>query len=225
VRQGLLDLKTEPMYSYGEWVRHASMEPVHNRLALWLVHGGCIWLWSDEPAGKTHLLHALQQQHPFLGLISVAGSGDTSFSTVRRWLDALMPHAFWMIDLPSGRAGKNSTALFHLIERARSMQRPLLISWRCPQAELAPPALSSRLKGMERLEMQPPCTDADLKAVLTSYIRSHQWKADEAMIDLLLLRLPRSLDGLISGLKKIEMASLEEHRAFTRTWVREYLAR
>jgi len=226
MRQRLLDLKIRPRYSYGEWVRHSNIEPVHNRIALWLVHGGSIWLSSSEPSGKTHLLHALKQEHPFLGLICIKKDDhDSSMAVVRKWMDQLVPFAFWMIDLPNGRSFERGTALFHIIERARTMQRPLLISWRCPESELAPPELSSRLKGMERLDMQPPQTDDDLKAVLLSYTRAHQWKVDDAIIDLLLLRLPRELAGLIKGLEAMEMASLEEHRPFSRTWAREYLGR
>jgi len=226
VRQGLLDLKILPRYSYGEWVWHANIEPVHNRIALWLVHGGYIWLSSSEPSGKTHLLHALKQEHPFLGLVCVEHGGHgSSLTLVRNWLDQLMQYAFWMMDLPTDISSNCGIALFHLIERARAMQRPLLISWRCPDTGLAPPELSSRLKGMERLDMQAPHADDDLKAVLLSYTKAHQWKVNDAIIDLLLLRLPRTLEGLIEGLQAMETASLEEHRPFSQQWVRRYLAR
>jgi chromosomal replication initiation ATPase DnaA len=226
VRQRLLDFQIPSRYSYGEWIRHGNVEAVHNRIALWMVHGGNIWLSSSEAAGKTHLLHALRQEHPFLGLIQIARKTTSSINLVQKWMEDLDSSALWLVDVPAGPIPYTSgMALFHLLERARSMQRPLLVAWRCADEDLSPPELSSRLKALERVEMAAPQSDEDLHAVLRSVATSNQWQIDDAIIDLLLLRLPRQLSVLIDALHELEKASLEERRHLSRAWARKYLRR
>ncbi len=227
MRQSLLNLEISPAHSYGEWIRHAGIEPVHNRIALWLIHGGRLWLNSVERSGKTHFLKALQQEHPFLGLLSLDQlHSPSSISEVQKWLELLDPYAFWLVDIPAGALPyATGTALFHLIERASDMQRPFLIAWRCPEEELAPPELSSRLKAIDRLDMPPPRSDEDLRAVLRSVAISRQWQIDTAVIDLLILHLPRKLTTLIEALHVLERTSLEERRSLNKTWVRQFLRR
>jgi chromosomal replication initiation ATPase DnaA len=225
MRQQLLELTLPERYSYGDWVQHAGAEAAHNRLALWLVHGGRLWLRSESPAGKTHLLHALADEHPHIGLISPGReSADHGWALVNGWLADLGEKAFWMVDVEAGPPlYATGIALFHLIERAREMHRPLLIAWRCPDAELAPPELASRIKGMEQVEIAPPRSDDALRAVLMSVAASRQWQVDGAVLNLLLSRLPRDLSGLIDVLDAMERSALQSHRRLTSAWVRKYL--
>jgi len=225
IRQQLLDLNIPPRYDYGAWIHHAGLEDMHNRVALWLVRGGMLWLSSNQPAGKTHFLQALRQEHPHLGLISIGGdkSGQAS-ETVREWLPALERHALWMVDVVAGRLPyQTGVALFHLIERAKAHNRPLLISWRCKGEDLGCPELASRMRGMERIAAHPPEGDAALRAVLKSVAGSRQWHIDDAIIDLLLKSQPRQLDTLIDALARLEAESLAEKRAMTLSWVRQRL--
>jgi len=198
-----------------------------NRLALWIIHGGRIWLDSAQPAGKTHLLNALQEEHPQLGLVCVDNSRQGhAMQLVSGWLEELKDKALWMLDIKAGPAPTAcGLALFHLIERAREAHRPLLLSWRCPNDALAPAELSSRLAGFERIEMQSPQTDADLRSVLLSIATSRQWSADEVVIDLLLSRCPRQLDKLLEILQDMEAASLAEGRRLSLAWARKRLSR
>jgi len=225
IRQQLLDLNIPPAYDYGAWIRHAGLEDVHSRIALWLVRGGMLWLASDQPAGKTHFLHALQQEHPHLGLLSIGGSGTGKVADrVREWWPALERHALWMVDVVAGELPyQTGIELFHLIERAKTHNRPLLIAWRCNDAELGCPELASRMRGMERIEACPPEGDTALRAVLKSVAGSRQWHIDDAMIDLLLKSQPRQLDTLIEALARLEAESLAEKRAMTLNWVRQRL--
>lgn len=226
MRQQLLELTLPQRYSYGDWVQHAGAEAAHNRLALWLVHGGRLWLRSESPAGKTHLLHALADEHPHIGLISPgAASADHGWALVNGWLAKLQEKAFWMIDVEAGVLPyATGIALFHLIERAREMHRPLLIAWHCPESELAPPELASRIKGMEQVEIAPPRSDEALRAVLMSVAASRQWQVDDAVLNLLLSRLPRELSGLIDALNTMERSALQSRRRLTSAWVRKQLA-
>lgn len=226
MRQQLLELKLPERYSYGDWVQHAGAEDAHNRLALWLVHGGRLWLRSEKPAGKTHLLHALADEHPHIGLVRPrVASADHGWALVNNWLADLHDKALWAVDVEAGGLPyATGIALFHLIERAREMHRPLLIAWRCDEAELAPPELASRIKGMEQVEIAPPRSDAALRAVLMSVASSRQWRMDDAILNLLLSRLPRDLPGLIDTLDAMERSALQQRRRFTSAWVRKYLA-
>jgi len=225
MHQQLLELTLPARYSYGDWVQHAGAEAAHNRLALWLVHGGRLWLRSDTPAGKTHLLHALAEEHPHIGLIRPGlASADHGWALVNTWLADLDERALWMVDVEAGPLPyATGIALFHLIERAREMHRPLLVAWRCGEEELAPPELASRMKGMEQVSMAPPHTDADLRGVLMSVAASCQWSVDEAVLTLLLSRLPRDLSVLVDTLDAMERAALQQRRRLNVVWARQYL--
>ncbi len=228
MRQQLLDVHPSPRYTYGSWHRHAGAEEASNRLALWMVHGGRIWLRSDEPAGKTHLLHALQAEHPELGLVPVLASRQGhAMQLVSDWLGVLQDRAKWMLDIEAGAMpGAHCLALFHLIERAREGNRPLLIAWRCPDvATFAPAELSSRLKAFEALDIHAPQSDEDLRAVLLSIADARQWPLGEEIVDLALLRFPRRLGALLVALQELESASLAAGRRLTPAWARCYWKR
>jgi len=225
VRQQLLDVHPAPRYTYGTWHRHAGAEEAVNRLALWMVHGGRIWLRSGEPAGKTHLLHALQEDHPELGLLRIDSSRQGHpLRLVSGWLAALQDRARWMLDIDAGVLSRaHCLALFHLIERAREMKRALLIAWRCPEPEhFAPAELSSRLRAFEALEIQPPQSDEDLRAVLLTVAASRQWPLGAEIVDLALLRFPRQLTAQLIALEELEHASLEAGRRLSPAWARRY---
>jgi len=226
LRQQRLGLYVPPSYDYGRWQRHAGVEDACNRVALWQVHGGRIWLTSEAAAGKTHLLHALQQEHPQTGLLCIsAAEPGHAFGQVQRWLAMLEPMAFWAVDVAAGPLPPaTGLALFHLLERARDMQRPLIVAWRCPQQHMAPPELASRLKSMERIELAPPHSDADLRRVARSVAASLQWDVKEEVLDVLLAHLPRQLDVQLAALKRLEAASMERgRRRISQAWTRQQI--
>jgi len=224
MQQQRLNYQIPIHYGYGRWVRHADVEQACSRIALWLVQGGILWLGSDSVAGKTHFLHAMQQEHPHVGMVSVDAKPLPALTLVRDWLTQLGSSAYWMVDLPAGAAsGSLGLALFHLIERAREMNKPLLISWRCGDDDLAPPELGSRMRMMERIDMAPPITDHDLKAVLSSVAEQLQWQVKESVLNLMVTHLPRTLTDQIEALKTLESASLQERKRMTQAWAKEKL--
>ncbi|MDX8391881.1 MAG: hypothetical protein R8K53_04855 [Mariprofundaceae bacterium] len=220
MRQQLLDLQLAPRYAYAEWVRHSGVEAAQNRLALWLVHGGRLWLTSENPCGKTHLAHLLTAEHPHLALIRVQTDVDRPAARqVADWLEYLRHSAFWLLDVPSGSLPKaTAIALFHLLERAREGQRNLVLFWRQRGDASAPPELMTRLATLERIDMQSAHKDDELTAVLSAVAEARQWQVDEAVIRLLLVHLPRNLDTLIDALGQMEHASLSERKQLTRRW-------
>jgi len=218
MHQQLLNLSLPPDYRHGNWVRHAGVEEAQNRLALWMVHGGRLWLTSNAPAGKTHLLHALAAEHPHLGLLPLAPDDTPPLRQVRAWLASLESHALWLVDAPAGDMPRASAlALFHLMERAREMHRPLVVAWRGDPGRL-PPECASRLKSLERVHLRPPAGDDDLAAVLAAAARTRQWHVDNAVIATMLAHLPRDLETLMEALGTFERGSLAERKRLTRAW-------
>jgi len=226
-QQQTLQLQIPVSFEYGDWIRHAGVEQACNRLALWLVHGGRIWLTSPAMSGKTHLLNVLQQEHSRMGLIQVPLQSDTpAIALVDAWLRQLRDKAFWAVDVNAGNVPINiGQALFHLLERARDMHRPLLLSWRPADQNSGPPELMSRLKGtMEYLPAEEPDSDEALRAVLESVARSRQWDIQPAALDTMLQWLPRRLDVLVPALLHLESTSLADRKKrLSQSWIRERL--
>jgi len=222
--QQRLNYKIPVSYEYGRWVRHVGVEDACSRIALWLVQGGTLWLGSEAAAGKTHFLHAVKQEHAHVGLVLANEQQEPAASLVRHWVETLEPYVYWMVDLEAGSiSGAHGLALFHLIERAREMNRPLLISWRCEEHDLAPPELSSRMRMMERVLMAAPKADDDLRAVMHSVAEGLQWQVKDSVLSLMLTQLPRNLSEQITALMQLESASLEERQRMTQAWAKEKL--
>jgi len=220
MRQQLLNLQLAPRYAYAEWVRHAGVEAAQNRLALWLVHGGRLWLTSENACGKTHLAHLLTKEHPHIALIRVQADGDhPAARLVADWLESLGHSAYWLLDIASVPLPKSTAiALFHLLERAREGQRHVALFWRRQEGADVPPELMTRLAALERIDMQPPHKDSELTAVLAAVAKARQWQVGEDVIRLMLEHLPRNLDSLIDTLDQMEHASLAERKQLTRRW-------
>ncbi|HKI61717.1 MAG TPA: hypothetical protein VKA31_05440 [Mariprofundaceae bacterium] len=227
-QQQTLQLQIPVSFEYGDWIRHAGVEQACNRLALWLVHGGRIWLTSSGMSGKTHLLNVLKQENPRMGLIQVpVQSAMSAIALVDAWLEQLRDKAFWAVDVGAGDVPVNiGLALFHLLERARDMHRPLLMSWSPSDQNSGPPELMSRLKGsMEYLQASEPDSDEALRSVLQSVARSRQWDIQPAALDTMLQWLPRRLDVLVPALLHLESTSLADRkRRLSQSWIRDQLA-
>jgi hypothetical protein len=224
MQQQRLKFNTLVSYTYGNWIRHSGVENGSNRIALWLVQGGMLWLNSDDMAGKTHFLHALKREHPHVGLVVVEGEQVASIRLVEGWLKQLEPSACWMVDLPAGPVSRAcGLALFHLIERAREMNRSLLISWRCGDDKLAPAELGSRMRTMEQARMLPPSSDQEMKSIIHSVAVELQWSVKESVVSLMLSQLPRTIAAQVAALKQLESAALEDRRRITQAWAKEKL--
>lgn len=221
MRQLLLEFPTTE--SFGNWIRHAGVEEAQNRLALWLVHGGMVWLRSKRMAGKTHLLHMLSASHPYVGMITIhARKPRQPLVLVRTWMDELHSKPFWIVDCRAGKMATNwALALFHLMERARELGRPMLIAWRMDKAEPLPRELFSRLQTMECQWMYPPTEDDDLRRVVQSVAEAKQWKVDERVLELILKRFPRRLDVLLKVLGCLEMESHSMGKPMSISWAKK----
>ncbi|HID37656.1 MAG TPA: glucose-inhibited division protein A [Ghiorsea sp.] len=203
--QQTLSLALVPKMDYGSWVKHQQAEDASGRLALWLAKGGLLWLSSEEVAGKSHLIHAVFQDSPQVKILPLHRQTLSSVQQLKFWLNVCDHSAYWVLDLPAGRLPVTlGLAVFHLIERARSMHKSLLIVWRCEGADMQPPELSSRLLMMEHVEIAAPQGDQDLQKVLESVLKNMQWDMKETVLPTLLQYVPRKLDALLAAIELLD---------------------
>jgi len=217
----LFNLPVTP--GYHTWVHHQGTIAACARLSTWLNEGGTLWLKSDNPAGKSHLLRALQEEYPQLARLQIQAPLP-ALQQVALWLEVLETYDFWSIDLPAHDLHTHTaTALFHLIERAKEKNRPLLIAWRCSDHELTPPELASRMRMIEQVYIAPPESDDDLHSVLKAAAQQLHWDIPDKLIEVMLSHLARDLDSQLSALKHLEAASQTERARMTQAWVRRKL--
>jgi len=222
-----LQLQLPPVYDYGTWIRHAGVEHACNRLALWSVHGGTIWLASEAAAGKSHLLRTFASEQAVVGLLDVTSDADTDNSgqLAQQWEESLRHSGHWLIDVAAGSIPQPiAHALFHLLERARDLQYSVVIAWRGPVDDL-PPELSSRLLAMEKIDMVAPADDDVLLRVLRSSAGDLQWDIREQVLQAMLVYLPRQLDVLVASLRVLEALSFEQKHKPGPAWVKQQLTR
>ncbi len=219
-----------PVYDYGAWIRHAGVEQGCNRLALWSVHGGALWLASDHVAGKSHLLRTFAGDQVCAALLVVKtdngenGSADSG-QLVQQWMQLLQTSSYWLIDVQAGVMPQAvAHALFHLLERARDLQRHVVIAWRGDPNAL-PPELSSRLLAMEKVVMAAPADDEMLLRILRASAGELQWDIREQVLQAMLIYLPRQLDVLVVALHMLETNSFEQKHKPGPVWVKQQLMR
>ncbi len=208
--QQTLSLAIPNQKNYGNWVRHHACEEASSRLALWMVKGGLLWLSSEGLAGKSHLIQAVFKEHPQVAILKPSHEKLSSVAQLKAWLNMSEHHAYWVLDLPSGLLSHSlGYAVFHLIERAKDMNKALLVSWRCTPDEMCPPELSSRLLMMEQVNAAAPSSDEDLKQVLESVLQTMQWDMKETVLPTLLQHVPRNLSDLLAAIETLDKYSRE----------------
>ena len=209
--QQTLTLELPAQKHYGNWVRHPLVEGASGRLALWMIKGGSLWLSSSEIAGKSHLIQAVFTGYSQIAFLPPFQAHLSSVAQLKAWLSTCEHHAYWVLDLPAGKLPMVvSYAVFHLIERAKDMNKALLISWRCHEKEMQPPELSSRMLMMEKASVSAPIKDEDLKQVLESVLQNMQWDMKETVLPTLLQHIPRNLPDLLNAIEKLDVYSREK---------------
>lgn len=220
-----LALSIPVSYDYGAWIRHDGVEDACNSMALWSVHGGSLWLRSQEPAGKTHLLRTVGRESGSIVPLDIAASCGrmTAWQLVEQWMDSLAGQSMWLLDVEAGVLDVAvAQALFHCVERARELQRPVALAWRGELSTL-PPELSSRLLAMKQCTLAPPPDDDALLEILHSSAGRLQWDIRQQVLQMMLTYLPRRLDILIPALKELELRSFEQHLRPGSAWLKQQL--
>lgn len=112
---------------------------------------------------------------------------------------------------------QDQQAVFHLLNLVREQRLAMLLT-----SETAPgglgftlPDLSSRLKALPFAAIAPP-DDALLRVLLVKLFADRQISVEPAVIDYLLLRMERSMDGARRLVAEVDRQALMAKRAVTR---------
>jgi len=157
-------------------------------------------LWGDTDRGKTHLLRIWATR---TGAEVLHGPALAGFPQVTSPFGAAIDDA--------DRADEH--ALLHLLNAARDLGRPILVSTRSPPARwpVALPDLASRLRAITAVEVEAPDDDL-LRRLLLHWLKERQLVADAALHDWLLTRLPRSPEALRAAVDRLDRDALISRR-------------
>lgn len=174
-----------------------------------------VCLVGPEGAGKSHLAAIFAER---------AGARMVEARALDRAgvPEALATGALVLEDL--GPGGFEEAALFHLLNLAREQNAVLLLTARTPPAQLklATADLASRLRTVPVFEIAP-ADDALLAAVLVKLFADRQILVDDATVQYLLLRVPRSVAGAKRVVEAIDAAALAAARPVTRALAAQVL--
>ena len=162
-------------------------------------------VWGQGGCGKSHLLNIWAQRYP-----AVLLPGQTL-----RELDGV-PEA-GAIALDDADTVADEHTLLHLLNTARDRGLFVLLSGRTSPARwpVHLPDLSSRLKAITAVEVQPP-GDALLRALLLRMAADRQLRMGETVQEWLLRRLPRSPGALREAVARLDRMSLACQQPITR---------
>lgn len=185
----------------------------------------CVYLWSAEATGKTHLLQALCHTLPpgdaiYLPLCELAQQPAALLEGLEQFVlvclddvQCIAGHAEW------------ETALFHLFNRLRERGGRLCMTGTAPPGQLGMKLadLQSRFGWGPVYQLQPLRDDDKVKAMqLRASGRGFELPADVAQY--LLKRYPRDMHNLFSLLDKLDLASLQAQRRLTIPFVKRWLS-
>lgn len=162
-------------------------------------------LWGQGGCGKSHLLNIWAER----------SSATLLAGQTLRDLDRVPGSGALALDDADTVADERT--LLHLLNTARDRGLSVLISGRTPPARwpVRLPDLSSRLKAITAVEIQPP-SDALLRALLTRMAADRQLRLGEAVQEWLLLRLPRSPAALREAVARLDRESMACKQPITR---------
>ncbi|MGB0921214.1 MAG: HdaA/DnaA family protein [Alphaproteobacteria bacterium] len=157
-------------------------------------------LTGPKGAGKSHLAAVFADDH---------GAATTALQNVPNVNDGPLVLEW------DGEAF-DEEALFHLLNRRKANNAPLLICARTAPKRwpVSLPDLRSRLATFGVLEIGLP-DDALLGALFLKHFADKQLQVDSGVVDFLTKRVKRSFDAVATVAKKLDELSLHEARAIT----------
>jgi DnaA-homolog protein len=185
-----------------------------------------IYLYGEAGSGKTHLLQAVCHEAASQGRRAAYLPHALLTRAGVQVLDGLESLELVCLDGVGGLAGTadGETALFNLINCARSMGTQLVLSDRLPPRGL-PTALADLAS---RLVWGPvyqliPLGDAAKCAVLVDRAQRRGFELPREVAEYLLRTCPRDLSSLLEQLGRLERASLSNQRRVTLRFARSVL--
>ena len=210
-------MTTEPLQLALPFPRLARYEAVDfvtaasNQAAVtWLARGDWperrLAIWGQAGCGKTHLVHLWAQQQ---GAVVLAGGMLSDLAPVPE-------HGALAVD--DADSVPQEQILLHLLNTARDRGLAVLLSARTPPARwpVRLPDLSSRLRAMTAIEIQPADDDL-LRAMLVHALAERQLEVPRIVQDWLLRRLPRTQAALRDAVLRLDRASLASGKPISRS--------
>lgn len=185
-----------------------------------------ILLWGGDGVGCTHLLQAAYHDAETRGLGAIYLPMEDLVAYDTDILDGLEQMQLVCIDHVQTIAGNQAweEALFHLYNRLRNMNVPLLLA-----ADTAPshsslvlPDLVSRLSWGMVLQVKP-LGDEDKSLALQMRAKKRGFELGGELAHYILQRAGRSTGELFELLDKLDQASLSAQRKLTKPFVKEVL--
>lgn len=204
-----LPLPHAPQYDRDSFLRGPS-----NSAALALIERWPEWparivlLSGPAGSGKTHLAHIWAARS---GATIVQAAGLHGGAAA----DLLRTNALVVEDVAVG--GVPEKALFHLINSLGEAGVALLITSRAPAREwqLSLADLRSRLRMAAPVALESP-DEGLLRTVLVKLFADRQLTVDKTVIDYLLLRMERSLNGAVRLVEALDREALAAAQPITR---------
>ncbi len=175
----------------------------------------CLVLVGPQGVGKSHLAGAWVRE---------TGGVIISADTLREaHVPEIAAHKTVLLE-NADRGLKSETALFHLINLVREQKNAILLTGRTLPVtwKITLPDLSSRLRAMPVEEIGEP-DEALFKAVLAKLFADRQLKVNGAVIDYIVLRMPRSMQAAIRLVSELDDTALASGRAITKDIARQCL--
>lgn len=178
----------------------------------WL--GAAVWpelrlaLWGRAGCGKTHLLRIWAHE---AGAVLLPGNA------VGR-VPALPWQTARSLAIDDADLATDEHALLHLLNRAREQGCRVLLAGRTPPARwtVRLEDLASRLRATVAVALGAP-EEALLRMLLLRLLSERQLSVPAALIDWLLLRLPREADAVREAARRLDEAALAAGGAVTRS--------
>lgn len=120
----------------------------------------------------------------------------------------------------------DEAALFHLLNRTRELQVPMLVtsrSW-ASALPLQVPDLASRLRAARPVELGEPDDDL-LRRVMVKLFADRQLTVDPAVVDFIAVRMERSLQGASTIVEALDRDALAARSPVTRKLAAAAIAR
>ncbi len=185
-----------------------------------------LYLWGESGSGVTHLLSATQNANQALSMQYLPLKELMQYSPLDVF-EGIETLDLICIDDIEQLAGKREweEAFFYIFNRLRDSNKKLLVGGHLPPAQLSIDLsdLKSRLQWGLILHL-PSLQDQDKKQALQFYAKQRGLQLNNEVANFMLQRCPRSSSVLFELMKKLDHASLAEHRKLTIPFIKTVLS-